>query len=401
MGKKELDKRTEFHRLHEWLDAVGGHISLGQSKLISIETSESGNKLSILLKKNKPIEKPTAIPRANEPPLIAPDDGPWELDGGFKFKKNDDKTRRSMSGIACLPNSSGPRLCLAVFDEGGEARYLTLTDNGYSTDNEKVVLLPGNGELDAEGAATDGRYFYVTGSHSVKREDGAANPDSRHVIRLRVPLANVRKGLEASPDGETADFADTDALWKILKRVPGLKEYVGDPVCKKGSETRLGKGSVNIEGLAVKNGRLFFGLRSPAVGGAAKILSVDADQLFSGGDADPKICTLMLGSGQAVRDLEAVSDGILILAGPDEAETSKNAGWAVARWDGQNAAAGVGRAKILARLNLQTVKMRRCDKKIKPEALAVIEDTPGAPYKAVIFSDGMCDGGPVVFTVPR
>ena len=68
-----------------------------------------------------------AIPQASEPPLIAPDDGPWELNGGFKFKKNEDKTRRAMSGVACPSNSFGQRRCLAVFDEGGEARYLTTT----------------------------------------------------------------------------------------------------------------------------------------------------------------------------------------------------------------------------------------------------------------------------------
>ena len=211
----------------------------------------------------------------------------------------------------------------------------------------------------------------------------------------------MRKGSETSCDGKLADLADAGALWRVMKGAPGLKEYVDDTICEKSSNTAFSKRGVNIEGLAVKNGRLFFGLRSPAVGGAAKILSVDADRLFSGGDADPKLFTLMLGSGQAVRDLETVSDGILLLAGPDEAETSKNAGWGVARWDGQSAAESVVRPKILARLNLRTVKMRRRDKKIKPEALAVIEDRPGEPYKAVIFSDGMCDGGPLVFTLPR
>ena len=344
-----------------------------------------------------------AIPQASEPPLIAPDDGPWELNGGFKFKKNEDKTRRAMSGVACPSNSFGQRRCLAVFDEGGEARYLTIMDKGYSTDNEEVVLLPGDVELDAEGAARDGRYYYVTGSHGAKQEDCANNPDSRHVIRFLVSSGRAQKALEASPDGKPAGFADTGALWAIMKGVSGLKESVGETMCDKASKTPVttAKRGVNIEGLAVKDGRLFFGFRSPAVGGAAKILSVDADRLFSGGDANPKLFTLMLGAGQAVRDLQAVSDGILVLAGPDEAETSKNAGWALARWDGQSAVEAVVRPKILARLNLQNVKMRRCDKKMKPEALAVIEDKPGEPYKAVIFSDGMCDGGPLVFTVPR
>jgi hypothetical protein len=28
-------------------------------------------------------------------------------------------------------------------------------------------------------------------------------------------------------------------------------------------------------------------------------------------------------------------------------------------------------------------------------------DKPGEPYQALIFSDGMCDGGPLRFAIPR
>lgn len=331
-----------------------------------------------------------AAPQASEPPLIGPDEGPWELDGGFKFKKKEE-TRRALSGVACLPASRGQRRCLAVFDEGGEARRLTLADHGYSTDNKSLVLLPGKAELDAEGATTDGRYFYVTGSHGAKQENCVNNPDSRHVIRFPV---------EASPNGSSADLSVTGALWTIMKGVPELTESVDVVPCEKASNTDSQKRGVNIEGLAVKDGRLFFGFRSPAVGGAAKILSVDVERLFSGGGADPKLFTLFLGPGRAVRDLSPVSDGILVLAGPDEAETSKDAGWAVARWN-PKASEAVVHPKILGRLDLKVVEIRPCDKKIKPEALAVTEDEAGKPYRAVIFSDGMCDGGPLIFTIPR
>jgi hypothetical protein len=58
VGKKKSDEQTERQRLHEWLDSVGGRISLGHSELSSIEISKSGNKLSIVLKKNKPEKKP-------------------------------------------------------------------------------------------------------------------------------------------------------------------------------------------------------------------------------------------------------------------------------------------------------------------------------------------------------
>ena len=73
-----------------------------------------------------------------------------------------------------------------------------------------------------------------------------------------------------------------------MASLPELKDHVGDNMCL-GTEApeegpHPGKRGVNIEGLAIKGGRLFFGFRGPAVDGTAKILAVDADALFSGAD---------------------------------------------------------------------------------------------------------------------
>jgi hypothetical protein len=52
-------------------------------------------------------------------------------------------------------------------------------------------------------------------------------------------------------------------------------------------------------------------------------------------------------------------------------------------------------------LDLSNVKLHSCDHEPRPEALAVIADKPGEAYQALIFSDGMCDGGALRFTIPR
>ena len=119
------------------------------------------------------------------PPRIQPESGPWASGAGFDFdlgKKKLKKTRQSVSGIACKLDALGQRTCLLAFDEGVEARYAHLGDQALKPDAEPVALRAGGGELDAEGAATDGRYVYVTGSHSAKRGDCASNPGSRHVL---------------------------------------------------------------------------------------------------------------------------------------------------------------------------------------------------------------------------
>ena len=63
------------------------------------------------------------------PPRVQPDSGPWDSGAGFHFelkKKKLQKTRQSVSGIACTLNVAQQRVCLLAFDEGAEARYAIL-----------------------------------------------------------------------------------------------------------------------------------------------------------------------------------------------------------------------------------------------------------------------------------
>lgn len=124
------------------------------------------------------------------------DSGPWDSGAGFYFdlaKKKIQKNRQSVSGLACNLDAKQQRICLMVFDEGAEARYAYVGNKVLTIDAQPVVLRVTTDELDAEGAATDGRYFYVTGSHSAKRRgDCASNPGSRHVLRFRLDPATGR-----------------------------------------------------------------------------------------------------------------------------------------------------------------------------------------------------------------
>jgi len=332
---------------------------------------------------------------AADPPALAPLGGMLSSGKGFAFANKPNKTRRSLSGIACPALPKAPGFCLAVFDEGGEARYLTLGGEDLRPDAARVVLRPGKIELDGEGAATDGKFYYVVGSHSAKRGDCASNPDSRHLIRIPIDADTGR--------GKLAEIDDTGALWTLMASVPGLKEHVGEAMCL-GSEPPAdkpglnGRRGVNIEGLAVKDGRLLVGFRGPATDGQAKILSVNADALFAGGNPDARLFSIAVGAGRAVRDLVAASDGILVLAGPDDDNSNEKRGYSVLRWDGTD---GGNNVKPLASLDLRGVKIRGCDEEIKPEAITLLADRPGEPYEAVILSDGLCDGGPLRFAIPR
>jgi len=348
-----------------------------------------------------------------EPPRLQPDSGPWDSGAGFRFdlsKKEIKHTRQSVSGMACNLDARGRRICLMAFDEGAQARYAYLDGQALVPDAEPVALRLGSGEIDAEGAATDGRYVYVTGSHSAKRGDCASNPDSRHVLRLALDAATGRAVRPAgSQQGAPADYADSGRLWAIMQAQPTLAPYVGERKClgeapPDEAPHLSGQQGANIEGLAVKDGRLYFGFRGPVLQDTALVLAVDADALFgaqAGRDPKASVTRLALGKNRGIRDMLAVQDGFLLLAGPDDSRAHQDAGWVVAWWDGQSAAEGrVAAPKILAALDLSRVPLRKCDKELKPEAMTVLQETPAA-YKLLVLSDGLCDGGPLAFTVAR
>ncbi|SCB51766.1 hypothetical protein GA0061098_101650 [Bradyrhizobium shewense] len=88
----------------------------------------------------------------------------------------------------------------------------------------------------------------------------------------------------------------------------------------------------------------------------------------------------------------------MVLAGPDDDKANKDVRWTVGVWDG--VPSRTPDYKELATLVVDGVKLRDCDKELKLEAVAVVEDLPTA-LTLVAMSDGMCDGGPVKFEIPR
>ena len=328
-------------------------------------------------------------------PLIKPTGGVWDSGNGFVFdlgKKKALKVRQSVSGIACHPTAPQNRPCLVVFDEGTQARYATLSNGKLVMDGESVRFPGIAGELDAEAATTDGRYVYVAGSHSAKRSDCSNNPHSRHVIRMALDPQTGR--------ALTQGHADTGRLWPVMQAQPALAPFVGEGKCL-GSAPE----GINIEGMAIQAGRLHFGFRGPVVNEAAFVLSLDADALFGGADPKATVHRLALGAHRGIRDMVAVSNGILILAGPDDTKTSastnvsQGTGWALFGWDGQ-ASGGVVHPKPLGELDLSQVQLGKCDQALKPESLAVLAETPQA-WRLLVLSDGMCDGGALEFNVAR
>jgi hypothetical protein len=139
----------------------------------------------------------------------------WSAGAGFQFAENADKKRESVSGIACPPVSTSPRRCIAVLDEGGEERYVVIENGRLVPESDRIVLLPGDKEVDAEGVARDADMIYVTGSHSPRRQDCKSNPNSRHAFRFKVDPVTGRANLDST--GRPMSLEDHQgSLWNRL-----------------------------------------------------------------------------------------------------------------------------------------------------------------------------------------
>jgi hypothetical protein len=123
---------------------------------------------------------------------------------------------------------------------------------------------------------------------------------------------------------------------------------------------------VDIEGLAVRDGRLFVGFRGPVVrDGLAAVMEFAFEQP----DAY-EVKPLNLG-GRGVRDLAAVNGGLLVLAGPVGEEEGE---YGLYFWDGVGAAPTVvGDVKI--------------DGDAKPEGIALLSEDADA-WRVLLICDG-------------
>jgi len=230
----------------------------------------------------------------------------------------------------------------------------------------------------------DGRFAYVTGSHSRKRDPCVANPDSRHVYRLT--LQSDGRVQQSPPPVD-----DQGRLWDVMSADPVLGPFVDKCLGKDGH-------GINIEGLAARNGQLYFGFREPARDKTAYILRAAAGTLFDGGDLASKLFTLDVGKASGIRDLLAVPDGILVLVGPDD-DSQKNVPWWIGFWDGGDASPHIT-LRQPAELELPKVSGDDCQKEMKPEAMALLADGPDF-RRILVLSDGMCDGGPLAFRIRK
>lgn len=279
-----------------------------------------------------------------------------------------------LSGIACV----SPTRCLVGADEGHAVQVLALsrTERTLRVLGTVNLLNPGD-EIDIEAIAAEGDSYYITGSHGVAKKSGNLQGSRYRLFRLRVDPAT---GL---PMGTGAPVT---TLGGILRDDPVLGAHFAKPLQQQG---------VNIEGLAIRNGRLYAGLRNPNLNGYAHVLEVGADEVFATTRSPRYVLhRLPLGRGLGIRELVATRRGLLIIAGnagsepsaehPDAVDYDEKRGYWLFRWDG----VGSDVDKIGLIPNAPG----------KAEAMTVLDESEDAITVLILF-DGAENGRPSVYRI--
>jgi hypothetical protein len=300
----------------------------------------------------------------------------WSVKGDFEKGA---EARTNLSGAACARKAPPSKSCLIVNDQKNYAQFFAI--NRTRLVPGKVIRLRdegAEGDPDAEGAAYHNGYFYVIGSHGRTRHGDKPNDASYAVFRFRVGK-NGEPAFGVS-DTKPVGVAASDRLRGAIREAAELGKFYDTPLSQNGA---------NIEGIAVKRGRMYLGFRGPSVAGRGFILSADANAVFSDSKKlNAKLDTVALGETTGIRDLAPVENGILILSGPvnEQAVTP-----AVYHWNEQTGALR----------KLGDLAIPDAHKKHKAETLLVLRDAKKKPYRVLVMFDGPENGGPTEYVIPR
>lgn len=195
-----------------------------------------------------------------------------------------------------------------------------------------------HGEMDIEGLAIADGYLWVTGSHSLKRDhpdayEGAVEGlsdvdwDSNRGFLGRLPLLEVEPGvfepvnvidpLDAQAERRRAAMFDMGK-----KGDKAIRKLVGDgPLLSRFMQVPCKENGFDVEGLAVKDDRIYLGLRGPVLGSHALIVEIRFKETKNGwlkarklDGRNHRVIAVDL-DGLGIRDMLLDGERLLLLAG--------------------------------------------------------------------------------------
>lgn len=186
-------------------------------------------------------------------------------------------------------------------------------------------------EIDIEGLDIDDGWLWIVGSHALKRPAPGKATGAKGLARMaevrtdgnrqflgRLPLADLGDGLEPV----AADGARRLAHVKFGRTAQLKKWLVGDPHLGRFLDIPGKENGLDIEGIAVRGGRVWLGLRGPVLRGYAVVLEFEMQTTPYGHLKPARIDGrrryrkhLLATGGAGIRDLALDGEDLLILTG--------------------------------------------------------------------------------------
>ncbi len=299
---------------------------------------------------------------------------PWKLQG---FEGNLD-----LSAIASIDGRSvlvGSDELIAV--QPGRldpAQYLIQAD-------PLLPLLPNPSgkqlEIDIEGIAADplAHCYYITGSHGVGKKKGEFDETRASIFQLPCDPAT------GQPQPQKLRRT---SLMPWLAQSPTFRDHIKQPLQLNG---------FNIEGLAFRDGKLFFGVRGPNLQDQTFVIETPAEALFSGALPVCTVHSLPIGPARGIRELAALRDGFVVISGNACAEASKKFPVSQTRMDDKVFDVFLWRPGQNPPLSSIGVLPRPQG---KAEGILLLQDAPTFADLLVLF-DGAADGGAQTYRLTR
>lgn len=318
----------------------------------------------------------SAIPATSEPLSGSP----LRVDGKFTNKK----ARSEISGAACAGSNGRRQWCLAVNDERRYAQFFSFS-NDQIKPGKVVALLPNRDgktrfdEIDAEGAAYDDGFLYVIGSHGLSRNSAQLRPAQFFIFRLPVDKETGAPKFKVDREQVAPEIERSGKLRALIASAPHIKTFAEKPLDKNG---------LNVEGLAVQNGKLYVGFRGPSINGEAFVLETLVNDVFGENTPRATVHALALGKDTGIRDMASVNGGFLILSGP------------------------VNTQPVTPAISFWNPRLRKLQKLAElaqvhdglAETLLVLSETAAGKhsiYRIVVMYDGRPNGQPIMLNVKR
>ncbi len=262
-------------------------------------------------------------------------------------------------------------LLVVCTDEGAALNVLAKNASGQFEALEPVAFpAPPGSEIDAEGVTSDGRWVYVVGAHCRSRKKlkpaGSYEENRQRLAEIKDEHSRYRLfRLALEDDGRRTETTEI-SLRDLLQHDAILGRFTRLPSKENG---------VDIEGIAAADGRLYLGFRAPVLrDNYVPVVCLDFER-----PEEYRLLFLRLG-GRGIRDLAAVPEGLLVLAGPPgDGEGS----YELYLWNKLDCIPGQG-SPGGSTLHLGTVATTAG---AKPEGIAVVEQD-GEHVTLLVVCDG-------------